>query len=390
MSFRNKHYFDKIQRYFDHGNIDLHCRHYLKPVLKQRHKDTSINNINIGAPCLFINGRVIIDDELLSLISDIDEDQNTLFTSNNVVLCAYLRGEHLTTMKELLKNPPSNQEIIKTFRSHCVTKELTHTPLLSAPWDLIALNEKYITKDFNQHNKFGVIKGHINPFASIYNENNVFIDHQSTIEDFVVINAENGPVYIEDNVYVEAHTRLEGPLYIGSHSRILGGNIKCSSIGKYCKISGEVSHSIFQGYSNKAHGGFIGHSYINEWVNLGAFTTTSNLKNTYGNIAIQRKKESIQTHLQFLGSLIGDHVKTSIGTTLNCGSTLHFGACLFDHKITQKEYLPYSWGPTTKKDVFKLEKFLSTAKIMMERRGTTLSPSEAELFEYLFNLYCKK
>ena len=42
-----------------------------------------------------------------------------------------------------------------------------------------------------------------------------------------------------------------------------------------------MSNCIFLGYSNKAHEGFLGHSIIGEWCNIGAGTNNSNLKNNY-------------------------------------------------------------------------------------------------------------
>ncbi|RAP29822.1 hypothetical protein DID76_03795 [Candidatus Marinamargulisbacteria bacterium SCGC AG-414-C22] len=380
--------YDKIHKEFNYGNITIHCRDYLKPTLKKSYPNISINNINTGAPCLFINGRLILDSHTASIFSKIKEKNNYLFTYNNQVVATFLRGDLLNSMSELLKDQPNPTDIITLLRHNCITKELENIHLLSNLKDIIIKNPAIIEQDFKQANQLGIIKGTIKPYTAIYNENNVFINENTIIEDFVLIDASKGPVYIDDHVTIEANSRLEGPLYIGSHSKIYGGKVSRSSIGTHCKIAGEISQSIFQGFSNKAHSGFIGHSYIGQWVNLGANTTTSNLKNNYSTIKLVNQNQVIDTGELFIGAFIGDHVKTSINTTINTGSVIHMGSNIIHSPINYKEIPPFSWGPSATNEKYDLNKFIITAKNIMKRRHIELSKNNEELFQYLHNKYC--
>ncbi len=375
--------FNKIKYFYDYGNITIHCREYLKNSLSKHYPDHTINNINSGAPCFFINGRLILDNNLTTIFSQIKGKHNYLFTQNNQVIATFLRGDTLHEMIELLKNIPTSAEIINILRTKCICKEIDTATLLTNIWDIINVNPKIIENDFKHKNQFGIIKGNIRPFTSIYNENNVFINSNSTIEDFVLINAEKGPVYIDSNVYIESNTKIEGPVYIGNNSKIFGGKISASSIGKNCRIKGDVQNTIFQGYSNKAHDGFIGHSHIGKWVNLGAGTTFSNLKHNYNKIKIKTNHQVITTTEQFLGSFIGDHVKTSINTSINAGTIIHFGSTLTQKNIIEKDISSFTWGHPEDSIKQDLSKFISTAKKVMKRRNIELTQNEIDLFSFL-------
>ena len=154
-------------------------------------------------------------------------------------------------------------------------------------------------------------------------ENKIYVDETAHIEPLVVLNAEKGPIIIKDNVHVYSFAYLEGPLYIGNNTVIKPhSHISSSIIGPVCKLGGEIEKSIFQGFSNKVHDGHLGNSFLGEWVNLGAGTTNSNLKNNYSSVKVNLGEEEIETGKHFIGSFIGDHVKTGIGTQLNTGSVI--------------------------------------------------------------------
>lgn len=376
--------FDKIYSYFNYGNISLHCREYLKGSVKEKYTDFPVNSINFGTPCLFINGRVVMTHKLYDLLSNIDKNENYLFLQNEQVIAAYLRSDQLTTMKEALQSTPSSLDLIKVLRKKCITKEIESIMMITHPWDLFAVNSIALITDFQDKNKPGIIKAEVSPFTKIQGDTNVFIDKGTVIEDFVYINATKGPVYIEKDVYIQSHTRLEGPLYIGHHTQVLGGKIKGSSIGPFSKISGEVSDCIFQGYSNKAHAGFMGHSYVGEWVNLGAGTTVSNLKNNYRPITVDSGKNKLDSGRLFLGAIIGDHVKTSIQTMLNSGTLVNYGSTLFEPGFHDRFIAAFTWGKPTDYEKHKLDKFLASAEMMMKRRDVKLSNTTVALIKYLY------
>ena len=193
----------------------------------------------------------------------------------------------------------------------------------------------------------------------------------AAVEPGVVFDLRDGPVVLESGVEVRAGTRLEGPLWAGANARLLGGPIKGSAIGPHCVVRGEVVSTVFLGYANKGHDGFVGHSVLGRWANLGAGTITSNLKNTYGPIRLDVGGAPIETGLQNLGALIGDHAKTAIGTLLATGSVIGAGANVFTAVRPPKYVAPFAWGGAGPERVTR-DGFLKVASRVMPRRDVPL------------------
>ena len=206
----------------------------------------------------------------------------------------------------------------------------------------------------------------------------VFVEDGATVEAAVCFDVSAGPVLIRSGAHVQAFTRLVGPLYIGTQSVITTDRIATSSIGDVCKVHGEVSNAIFIGHANKGHDGFVGHSMLGRWVNLGAGTITSNLKNTYGTVQLWTPDGVRETGLPFLGTMFGDHAKTGIGLRLTTGCVLGAGANVYGSAMPGKAVAPFSWGEAGDFAPFRLEKFLEVAERMMARRQIVLTPSARE------------
>lgn len=201
----------------------------------------------------------------------------------------------------------------------------------------------------------------------------VFVDPTATIEPLVVADTTAGPVLIRRGATVQAFTRLVGPCIVGEDAVVSGGRVAACSVGERVKVNGEISTSILIGHCNKGHDGFVGHSVIGRWANLGADTVTSNLKNSYGSVALWTPSGVRETGLQFLGSLIGDHAKTGIGTRLTTGCVVGAGANIFGSVMPPKAVAPFAWGESPSWETFALDKFLVVAERVMARRGVTLS-----------------
>ena len=161
---------------------------------------------------------------------------------------------------------------------------------------------------------------------------------------------------------------------------------KNTSIGPYSKVCGEIIGTIIQGYSNKQHYGFIGSSYIGEWVNLGAGTTNSNLKNNYGSIKVKYMEDEMDTGETFLGALICDHVKMGIGTLLNSGSVIGVGSNVFGGGMMPKYIPSFAWATSQNFDVYNIEKAIKTAAAVMKRRDVEISDDYVTLFRKTFEL----
>lgn len=197
----------------------------------------------------------------------------------------------------------------------------------------------------------------------------------AVVEPHVVFDATSGPILLGRKAIVNAFTRLVGPCFVGAGSTILGGDVRGSAIGPACKVRGEVSASIVVGYANKGHEGFVGHSLIGEWANLGAGTTTSNLKNTYGAVSVQTPLGMRETGMQFLGTLMGDHAKTGIGVRLTTGTILGAGANVYGGAMPPKLVPPFAWGDGAPYGSYDLDKFLIVAERVMARRSVALTPA---------------
>ncbi|MCZ6704104.1 MAG: transferase, partial [Ignavibacteria bacterium] len=200
--------------------------------------------------------------------------------------------------------------------------------------------------------------------------------------------ASNGPVYVDENAFIHPNAVIEGPVYIGETVTIKAGAsiYENVSIGKLCKIGGEVEDSVLLPYSNKQHAGFIGHSYLGSWVNLGADSNCSDLKNNYGTIKVQLNGKVVDTGSQFLGVIMGDHSKTAINTMFNTGTIVGFSCNIFGIGFPDKYIPSFSWGGSENLSTYELDKSMATAKIVMKRRDEELLPANEKLFENIFKL----
>ncbi|MFL5620259.1 MAG: putative sugar nucleotidyl transferase [Gemmatimonadaceae bacterium] len=203
-------------------------------------------------------------------------------------------------------------------------------------------------------------------------EHPVFVAQGAVVEPSVCFDTSAGPILLCAGSHVHAFTRLVGPLYVGEHSILTSDRIAASAIGDTCKVHGEFSNTIIIGHSNKGHDGFVGHSMLGRWVNLGAGTITSNLKNTYGTVQLWTPAGVSETGMQFLGTLFGDHAKTGIGTRLTTGCVLGAGANVFGSEMPPKAVPPFAWGESGEFETYHVDKFLEVAERMMARRNVGL------------------
>ena len=256
-------------------------------------------------------------------------------------------------------------------------------------WDVMLANPAELTADFEASGRSGV-EGRVHESAVIYGDRNrVYVGEGAEIHPFVCIDTREGPVTIESGCEIHPYTRIEGPCYVGPNSILLGAKVRegCS-IGPMCRVGGEVEESIIHGYSNKYHDGFLGHAYVGEWVNLGALTTNSDLKNDYGTVSVFMDGKTIDTGSTKVGSFIGDHVKTSIGTLLNTGTIAGTMAILVATGAPLPKYIPpFAWflsGVVSKG--FGLNTLIKTARTAMSRRKVELTDDDEALLRHVFEL----
>jgi len=197
----------------------------------------------------------------------------------------------------------------------------------------------------------------------------------AVVEPGVVFDVRAGPIVLEPGAEIQSGTRLEGPTYVGAGTRILGGYVRASVFGPECRARGEIAASVFLGYANKAHDGFVGNSVVGRWVNLGAGTTTSNLKNTYGMVRLDVAGQRIETGRLNVGTLFGDHAKTAIGTMLPTGTVVSVGANLFGGTVP-KYVPPFAWGVGGER--MTEDGFLRVAERVLARRDVAWTEAQRE------------
>jgi len=206
----------------------------------------------------------------------------------------------------------------------------------------------------------------------------------ASVEPGTVFDVREGAVVLAEGASARSGTRLEGPLYAGPGTRLLGGQLRHCAFGRECRVHGEVAGSVFVGYANKSHDGFVGHTVVGQWVNLGAGTITSNLKNTYGPVRLEVAGERIETARTFLGSLLGDHAKTAIGTLLGTGTVIGAGANVFGPGPVPKFVPPFAWG-LQGNERLDVEGFLRVSRRVLPRRGVLVTVEREAALRQLYN-----
>jgi UDP-N-acetylglucosamine diphosphorylase/glucosamine-1-phosphate N-acetyltransferase len=218
------------------------------------------------------------------------------------------------------------------------------------------------------------------------NEQDVWLGEGVRLGPGCVLDASRGPVVLADHVNVGANCVLEGPCSVGHHTTLtpLALIRPGTSIGPVCKVGGEVSNSILLGWSSKVHEGFLGDSYLGKWVNLGAGTTTSNLKNTYGEITVRHGGgREVPTGRRFLGSLVGDHSKLGIGTRLMAGTYLGFCTSVAGSPIAPRFVPSYTFWTDRGAEPYRVDKALEVTKVVYARRDRQFAEADERLMRYV-------
>jgi len=252
--------------------------------------------------------------------------------------------------------------------------------LIRFPWDLVRYNCESLRSHWTGDDRG--IEGKVSSAAYLVDANNIHVGERSVIKPTAYIDADDGPVYISTDVTVDAHTFIQGPAYIGPgcvikpHAAIRAG----TSLGPFCKVGGEISNTLIAGYSNKQHDGFLGDAYLGGWVNLGAGTTNSNLKNTFGEVRVMMNGRSVETGMQFFGCVIGDFVRTGIGQLIPTGAIIGMSSMVATGGLSPRFVPSYSWITSDRREAADPQRVLNTVKAMMARRNVVMTEDEDQMF----------
>jgi UDP-N-acetylglucosamine diphosphorylase/glucosamine-1-phosphate N-acetyltransferase len=299
--------------------------------------------------------------------------------------------EHVTGQDAVEeKLPIALSELIQKHK--LVAVEMQDARLLSFIWQLIERNGDVIEDDFKKLPFRGQDEESVVfPGVQMINEENILIGNGAVIKSGAVLDATDGPIAIGDNTVVMPNASIIGPVAVGANSIVKTGAkiLEGTSIGEVCKVGGEVDCTIFGNYTNKAHDGFIGHSYLGEWVNIGAASNNSDLKNNYSSVRMWCAGSFKETGRQFLGTIIGDHTKTGINTIFNTGTVVGFNCNIFSSEMPPKFVPSFSWGHGEALGEYDPIKAMQTAEIVMERRKIKFEKAHQELFEKIHEM-CEK
>ncbi len=368
---------EKIASFYPKAETAFHCRDYLANLVKQRKGTTKVNQQYQDA-ALWINGRVVWNLELAQSIPVDGEDELVFYQDTLVAM--RLSGENMERIEP--------GEIITAELFPSLPRKQVEARVVNYYWDIVYENKNQLTVDFHHVGCNGAKDGQIYDGAYLLEPDRITIAEGAKIKPCTVLDAEDGPIFIDEGAQIMPHAYIQGPCYIGKKS-IIKTSAKIyegTTIGDVCKIGGEVEESIFHSYSNKQHDGFIGHSYIGMWVNIGADTNNSDLKNNYGSVKCFVNAEPVITGRQFLGLSMGDHSKSGINTTFNTGTIIGICCNLFGPLFLPKYIPSFSWGGQHRLVEYRFDKCMEVAKRVMQRRDQELTPVEEEVLFKIFEM----
>ena len=348
--------------------MEQHVRQRIVPTIKI---PVSINEPLDDEPAIILSGRTLIHRRYR-----VPENYGVAFDEGPVIREAYVKMPGLSP-EDIRQRNDKWKQVIDLARME------PQALIVQSVWDLINWNEESLIEDST------FLKGKPKPKVAgpfyFVNDDDIWLGDEVDLKPGCVLDASHGPIVIEEHVTIGSNAVIEGPCFIGRYSQIkaLAHIRSCTSIGMMCRIGGEVSNSIFLGYTNKLHDGFMGDSYIGKWVNLGAGTTTSNMKNTHGEINVRMGSREISTGRRFLGVLIGDHCKTSKLTRLQSGGYVGFCSLLAGSSIVPKFIPSFSFWSDDKVETYRLDKAISVIKGVFARRDRSWTQMDEMIMRYV-------
>jgi UDP-N-acetylglucosamine diphosphorylase/glucosamine-1-phosphate N-acetyltransferase len=367
---------EKIARRFPDSRLHLFCRTYLVEVVREILPNVAVNQLP-SEPCLFINGRFILGERL-----PVPGSQNVVWKKDGEVAAAWIGAARLASLAQFIDG------VIPTSWFDGLPIEEIDGTFIRYPWDLVHHNPVQIRSDFAYFNRGGQILGKIYLNVTLLEEKNIFIGAGAKIKPGAVLDAEDGPIYIDEGATIMANASLQGPVFVGAKSAIkMGAKIyEGTSIGEVCKVGGEVEESIIHSYSNKQHEGFLGHAYLGQWVNIGADSNNSDLKNNYGTVKVYVNGEMVDSGLLFVGLTMGDHSKCGINTMFNTGTVVGVMSNVFGSGYPDKFIPSFTWGGVESMETYEIDKALDVARRVMARRKMALSPAQEKMLRRVFEM----
>jgi UDP-N-acetylglucosamine diphosphorylase / glucose-1-phosphate thymidylyltransferase / UDP-N-acetylgalactosamine diphosphorylase / glucosamine-1-phosphate N-acetyltransferase / galactosamine-1-phosphate N-acetyltransferase len=328
-----------------------------------------------GADNLYINGAICPTSTLVSHIQFLDAGQALLLPDKTLL------AVRTQTQLETAPNV-ADYKVVYTEIEPVVVQNLP---------DIFLQNGDQIRADFAKITANRTSAPLTDPHTRTYGAENIFIEPGATIRA-ATLNAENGPIYIGRNATINEGAVMLGPFALCDHATVnWGGKMRNNTtIGPHCKVGGEVGNSVFFGYSNKAHDGFLGNSVIGEWCNLGANVNNSNLKNDYTNVKLHSYAtgQLEDTGRLFCGLMMGDYTKAGISTMFNTGTVVGVNVNVFGAGFQPKHIPSFSWGGAAEGfSEYRFEKALQVVLETVRRRNIPFTEAEEGILREVYRMY---
>ncbi len=370
----------RAKRLFPGWTFSYLCRPYLAAAVSS----ATEGGVNVAPrdESVFLNGAALVGgDELAKTITELPS--GTALLSGGRIFAAKLSSSEAFSLfgyLQVLLTRSAGEAggvapVAESVAKLGIAGAETDLPLARFPWHLVTATERVIAEDWSIFRSLRPsYDASVSSAASLVAKDSIYIGNGVRVEAGVVIDASDGPVILDQECRVRANAVIYGPCYVGVKTIIRAGAkiYGPCSFGPVCKLGGEIAETVVQGYTNKQHDGFLGHAYLGEWVNLGAGTEVSDLKNNYGSIKVWADGAMVDSGEMFVGPTVGDHSKTGINSMLNSGCVIGFSSNVFGSDYLPKFVPSFSWGGADGLVEYDLEKALETARVVMSRRGVTL------------------
>lgn len=360
---------DRIAQRLGMSVAGVWTRDWIAKVAAQRCGAPANNSLN--APAILVNGRWLFDGRVkfpTPPCVGVVEGAGIAYIVCDKALAANL------TPRALLDTALRERAL------HDIRRESASGRLLRYPWEVIRDLRELLRSDWDPAD--AGVESKIDKHTAIGPTDLIHVGERSRIHAAAIIDAAEGPIFIGDDVVIGPYSILEGPLYLGPgsivhpHSRLHGGN----AIGPVCKVAGELDGCVLHGYTNKQHNGFLGHAYVGSWVNIGAGSNNSDLKNTYGPIRVPINGTEVDSELTFFGAIIGDHAKIGINGSIPTGGVIGMAASIAATTMLPKFVPSFEWVTDKGVSPGDPHRALDVARAVMKRRNVDMTDEEVALF----------
>ena len=373
--------------YFPQAHFILHTRKHLASFLRQQTSHL-VNEVPAGTGVLFVNGRIVT-------LSNSLRDRLQQAARQGEPDCLFFQGDDLIAAwisqgnDELVKSDIVEASLFGDTK----VEEVEGAELICRLWHILDRLHPALLDDLEymlQSNpRTNSDDQTVSPHATFLNPSDIYLAPGVRIRAGAILDAHTGPIVLDRGAEIMEHSIVRGPVYIGPGSTLKArSEIEGSGVGPVCKVAGEVMDVVFQSYSNKAHQGFMGHSYLGSWCNMGAGSISSNLRNDYGGVSLYNEYlEAFEdTNRQFLGLFMADHSKCGIQSMFNTGSVIGVFCNLYGSGFIPRYVPSFSWGNADGDfELYRIQKALEVARRVMGRRRLELSDEEAELLTRIYN-----